>query len=151
MLHWSVGGYFWRCGGLVPSSVWDTAPKRSSVENARERWDRPRAGLNWQEVWLTHTRAHTHTHTLNRCTYIHKQTDRHTPSFQLAPHLGDSYFRKEHSIRTHIASSSPPFLLPLPSLLPPSLWPSSSPPPLSSLFSASTLYISSVPACFQSR
>lgn len=60
--------------------------------------------------------------------HIHTQADtvRRTPSFQPVPHLGNSYFRKEH-IRTHIASSSPPFYSPLPLLLPPSLWPSSSP------------------------
>lgn len=42
--------------------------------------------------------------------YAHKQAYRHKPCFQLAPHLGDSYFRTEHHIRTCIASSSFPCL-----------------------------------------
>lgn len=109
------------------------------------RQTKVRPKLTGSMVGVLDAHSHSDIHS-NRCTYTHKQMDRHTPSFQQAPHLGDSYFRKEHSIRTHIASSSPPFLLSpcfLCSLLPYGLLRHHS-----SLFSASTLYIALALPCF---
>lgn len=79
---------------------------------------------------------------LNRCICTHKQAYRHKLSFQPAPHLGDSYFRKEHNIRTRIASSSIPCLCSLCSLLPSGL---SCPTPFPLLYLHLVLHISFQP------
>lgn len=60
--------------------------------------------------------------------------NRHTHSFQPASHLGDSYFRKEHSIRTNTASSSTLYA------------PSATPFPLAFLFTALLLFLLSPPS-----
>ena len=104
--------------------------QRAACGEHTGRWNRLRSGrkLPGSEV-DAHACLTPHTHPQgcrfmhsNRCTYISAdgQTHKHLGSSQ---HLmGDGYFRREHSIRTRFASSSPslstlPFASPVPSFL----------------------------------
>lgn len=119
-------------------------------EEHEGRWDRRRSERNGQNVWwmCTHTQTRTWIYALEQMyiLYTGKQTDRHTPSSHPAPHRGDGYFGKDHSIRTHIAFSTAPFLL-SPASAASSFSLRSSSTPFLSLFCVNT----SFPTCFQSR
>lgn len=119
---------------LTLANVWDTKP-HCGPENTQE-------GGAYQGQELANrsnadTQAHTDVHR-SRWEFSLRgftQAARHTPSFKPAPHLGDSYFWKEQSIRTHIVPPALPLLaLSLYPRLSPSLWLTFA-PPFSSFFS----------------
>lgn len=119
MVHWSVGGY------LRGLSVWYWVLFGTLHHTAAQRRTRRKAGQAKVRTKLTGSMVgETWIYALKQMHifYIHKQIDRHTPSRQPAPQWADGYFRKEHSVRTHVAFSSAPFRRSPCSLL--SLWPS---------------------------
>lgn len=112
-VHWSVCGCSWKCVGVCSWVLFGTLHHTAAQLRARKK-----VGQTKGRPEVTGSTLETSTHRcvcvpihLNRCTHIHEQTDRCTPSSQAASHLGDSYFRKERSIRTQFACSSPPCLL----------------------------------------